>query len=264
MCIEPCVLSSMLYEPVNGDSLSDGIHLWSRHVQRIQAAFSAFGQARPSQPGSAWRTDRAPTAEKLASTVSEVIACSGSDRLQRLRLTVDSRGHIDVRSTRPASPPNDELCLALDRQATVYDGDITLSHKTTSRKVYDDARIRCGATLEPRTDAPFDVVMYNDRNEVTETTISNIAFRRSADDQVWVTPSASCGLLPGVQRQELLDTGFSRDDLLQCCPQGLSCEDARSILEIETCSEWIELTVLASRNQIIAFETGARHQSRNG
>jgi len=49
--------------------------------------------------------------------------------------------------------------------------------------------------------------MFNPRNEITETTISNLACKLSGDDPRWITPRLECGLLPGTKREELLKDG---------------------------------------------------------
>jgi 4-amino-4-deoxychorismate lyase len=52
------------------------------------------------------------------------------------------------------------------------------------------------------------VILFNPSGEVTETTISNIAFRFSSDSSSpYITPRTSCGILEGVQRAELLEKG---------------------------------------------------------
>ena len=49
--------------------------------------------------------------------------------------------------------------------------------------------------------------MFNPRNEITETTIPNIAFKLKGDEDNWITPKFECGLLPGTKREELLKDG---------------------------------------------------------
>jgi branched-subunit amino acid aminotransferase/4-amino-4-deoxychorismate lyase len=71
----------------------------------------------------------------------------------------------------------------------VSSSDPMLRHKTTNRVLYE------GAT---------DALLVNERGEVTETGIANIAVLR---DGKWVTPPVSCGLLPGTRRAQLLDQG---------------------------------------------------------
>ena len=75
-----------------------------------------------------------------------------------------------------------------------------LYHKTTNRGIYEEARRDC--------DIETDAILINERDEITETTIANIAVYR---DRQWITPALSSGLLPGVGRAELL----ARGDILE-------------------------------------------------
>ena len=68
-----------------------------------------------------------------------------------------------------------------------------LFHKTTLRAPYEAASQRF-----PDAD---DVVLVNDRGEVTETTRANLAVRLEGR---WVTPPLDAGLLPGCERAALL------------------------------------------------------------
>jgi para-aminobenzoate synthetase/4-amino-4-deoxychorismate lyase len=49
-----------------------------------------------------------------------------------------------------------------------------------------------------------DVILYNERGEITEATIANIAV---CLDGTWYTPPVSSGLLAGTMRRHLLETG---------------------------------------------------------
>ena len=71
-----------------------------------------------------------------------------------------------------------------------------LYHKTTNRGVYEESRRGC--------DSETEVILFNEKGEITEATIANIAVFREGQ---WVTPAVSCGLLPGVMRAELLSRG---------------------------------------------------------
>jgi para-aminobenzoate synthetase / 4-amino-4-deoxychorismate lyase len=68
-----------------------------------------------------------------------------------------------------------------------------LYHKTTNREVYDAARAAC-----PGHD---DVLLFNERGEVTESTIANVAVEIAGR---LYTPPVACGLLPGTLRAQLL------------------------------------------------------------
>jgi para-aminobenzoate synthetase / 4-amino-4-deoxychorismate lyase len=71
-----------------------------------------------------------------------------------------------------------------------------LYHKTTNRRVYEQARRE-----RPEFD---DVILWNERGEVTETTIANLVVELEGE---LYTPPVSCGLLPGIYRGWLLEQG---------------------------------------------------------
>lgn len=73
------------------------------------------------------------------------------------------------------------------------------SHKTTSRAHYLAARSRAGL-------ASYDseVLLWNPAGDVTEGSITNVAFWRAGR---WVTPRLDSGGLGGVMRRWLLEQG---------------------------------------------------------
>jgi 4-amino-4-deoxychorismate lyase len=101
------------------------------------------------------------------------------------------------------------LSIVLDSQPT--SASIFTSTKTTHRSQYDNARSRAGVSKIGMISAahqPADVLMYNDRDEIMETSIRNIALWRSGQ---WITPLKSTGCLPGVVRRHLLERGAIRE-----------------------------------------------------
>jgi para-aminobenzoate synthetase/4-amino-4-deoxychorismate lyase len=81
-------------------------------------------------------------------------------------------------------------------ETPVYSRDVLLFHKHGDRGRYEryrSARPECQ-----------DVILWNERRELTESTIANLAVRT---DGRWWTPSLSSGLLPGVQRARLIASG---------------------------------------------------------
>lgn len=78
-----------------------------------------------------------------------------------------------------------------------------LFHKTTHRRVYEDA-----AGRHPEAD---EVLLWNTRGELTEGLRTNVAILR---DGRWLTPPVECGLLAGVQRQRLLERGRLEEAVL--------------------------------------------------
>jgi len=73
-------------------------------------------------------------------------------------------------------------------------------HKTTHRLVYKTAKTQAGDC--------DDVILFNTKNEVTETGIANIVIRLGSE---LVTPPVSCGLLAGTFRDHLVHAGKSRN-----------------------------------------------------
>lgn len=124
--------------------------------------------------------------------------------VQRVRLVAQADGRVEVTAAPLAWPGPRLWTLALaDHPVDSRDG--LLYHKTTRRAVYD--RARAG-----RPDAD-DVLLWNRRGELTESTVANLAFLR---DGVWYTPPVRCGLLPGTYRAVLLAGGRLREGVLTC------------------------------------------------
>jgi para-aminobenzoate synthetase/4-amino-4-deoxychorismate lyase len=88
-------------------------------------------------------------------------------------------------------------------QEPVDEFDPFILHKTTRREVYENAR-----RSRPDVD---DVLLWNGRGEVTESTIANLVAEL---DDVRYTPPISCGLLGGMFRAEQLDAGTIRERVL--------------------------------------------------
>jgi para-aminobenzoate synthetase/4-amino-4-deoxychorismate lyase len=111
-----------------------------------------------------------------------------------LRLTVGADGTPEI-GFRPAPPPGQPAWVRLS-VLHANSADRRLYDKTTAREFYERAR----AGLPPEADA----LIANERGEITETTIANVAVLR---DGRWITPPIECGLLGGVMRAELLARG---------------------------------------------------------
>ncbi|TFK95037.1 hypothetical protein K466DRAFT_579538 [Polyporus arcularius HHB13444] len=87
--------------------------------------------------------------------------------------------------------------------------DVFTRTKTTRRDHYTAARARFNIPPPPTTSL-LEVLLHNEDEDVTETSIRNIAFVRGSPP-CWVTPSASTGCLPGVVRRWLLEQGRVRE-----------------------------------------------------
>ena len=123
----------------------------------------------------------------------------------RVRLTLDKAGAIEVQAF-PLDDAPVTSRLALLAETRIDSGDPLRRHKTTARKVYDDAL----SILAPGSPV-FDVVFLNERGEVAEGARSNVFVER---DGCLLTPPLSSGALPGVLRGELLAAGRAREAVL--------------------------------------------------
>jgi para-aminobenzoate synthetase/4-amino-4-deoxychorismate lyase len=103
-----------------------------------------------------------------------------------------------------------------------------LCHKTTHRAVYD----------RHREEHPFafDVLLWNERGEITEFTIGNFV---AEIDGERVTPPRDCGLLGGVFRQELLDRGEVAERTILHADLGT----ATRMWLINSVREWVEVSI---------------------
>lgn len=127
----------------------------------------------------------------------------------KLRLTLSRSGALRAEAV-PISGGRTRVRLgfaarsaALSAAAGVDSADELLAHKTTRRAVYERA-------LASRPDCD-DVLLQNERGEVTESSRANLVLRLDGE---LVTPPLSCGLLPGVFRQRLLEYGVARERVI--------------------------------------------------
>jgi para-aminobenzoate synthetase/4-amino-4-deoxychorismate lyase len=98
------------------------------------------------------------------------------------------------------TPKMTELAIA-DR--AVCSDDPLLFHKHGDRRRYDELR-----GSRPDVD---DVLLVNERGQVTESTCANLAVHSQGR---WWTPPLDCGLLPGIERGRLLAAGALAERVL--------------------------------------------------
>jgi para-aminobenzoate synthetase / 4-amino-4-deoxychorismate lyase len=157
---------------------AEGFRHLDEHFERLAGSAGYFG----------FRFEPEAAAAALKRAVAEVTEPS----VVRLTLARDGGLSTDVRDLPPV---DDAVRVALDDEP-VDPSDVWLFHKTTRRAPYERRRER-----RPDVD---DVLLVNDRGEVTESTIANLAVRL---DGVWVTPPVDAGLLAGTYRNVLLREG---------------------------------------------------------
>ena len=164
-----------LIETMRRDSNGTIVNL-DRHLGRLAGSARVLGI--PLDPELA----RAATAE-----------CGEAGRI-RLRLECDGR----LTSTTADLPAADRGAVRLAiLEHAVSSEDRLLFHKLADRSRYE----RWQAQRPPGAD---EVILTNERDEVTETTIASLAVGL---DGRWWTPPLSSGLLPGVERGRLVEAG---------------------------------------------------------
>ena len=141
----------------------------------------------------------------------------------RVRLLVDREGVPTLECTPYAA--DGRAWRVTFASAAVDSHDPFLANKTTHRVVYDTAR-----RARPDVD---DVILWNERGEVTEATIANVV---AEIDGVRYTPPLSCGLLGGTFRAELLGSGQIRERVLMRA----DVSGASRLWLINCVREWVE------------------------
>jgi len=128
---------------------------------------------------------------------------AGRDGDLRVRLTLNESGKFTA-SAEPLEPNPDFWKFALSPER-VDSSDVLLRHKTTWRELYEreSRRVARGGVDE--------VVFLNERGELTEGSRSNLFVRRNGN---LVTPPISSGLLPGILRGKLLESGECTEEIL--------------------------------------------------
>ncbi len=151
-----------------------------RHLSRLSASAAQLGFA----------CDR----DAVHGKVSEACAALQPGHEYRMRLSLDANGDVQLRSA-VVTPLQEPVQLLLS-PVVMRSDDLLLGHKTTLRRVYDEAwqsAEQAGA---------FDALFFNERGELTEGGRSNVLVKLGGR---WFTPPLASGLLPGVMRAVVLE-----------------------------------------------------------
>jgi len=178
------LLETLLWEP------DKGYFLLEYHLRRLRDSAEYF--------------DFLLDAERVTETLEDMVFVFDKNKSYKVRLMLSKGGSIScqpqsidpvLRQAQQIMQAQQPTLLRLS-PTPVHSDDPFLYHKTTYRRVYETARENC-----PDCD---DVILYNERGEVTETTVANIVIRQGGK---LITPPVSCGLLAGTFRSWLLDQG---------------------------------------------------------
>jgi para-aminobenzoate synthetase/4-amino-4-deoxychorismate lyase len=172
------LLETMLWKP------GDGYLLLGHHLKRLMQSAEYFR----------FDVDLTTVRNRLAG-----LAATLSHDSHRIRMLVSKAGAIELKASRLGSAREKFADLALCA-GPIDSADPFLYHKTSNRAVYD-------AALRLRPEAA-DVLLFNQRNEITESTIANVVVNCGGR---FFTPPIECGLLPGTARAQLLQEGKIRE-----------------------------------------------------
>ncbi len=172
MAPEFSLFETLRYRP------NKGYELYDAHLERMADSARYFGFP--------WSRER----------IEQRIRSCSADwcRDMRVRILLHCDGSVEIESA--ALPPAPTCVQVRLADHPVDDQSPFLFHKTTNRSVYDKARSNLTETE--------DMIFFNQRGEITESTIANIAVKI---DDVWYTPPISCGLLAGTRRNVMLEAG---------------------------------------------------------
>ncbi|CAN5711141.1 aminodeoxychorismate synthase component I [soil metagenome] len=185
---DECLLkSSFLSAPIPRFRLLESIllesgefFLLSRHLERLKASAKYFNFHF--------------SGEQILCELDRAIAMCSGERW-KIRLLLSKAGEIEIEAIQLRSAPAVPLRVAL-AAAPVDSNEKFLFHKTSNRGIYDQA-------LAQRTDCD-DVILWNERGEVTETSVANLVL--PLDGELF-TPPQNSGLLAGTFRDQLIAEG---------------------------------------------------------
>jgi len=153
---------------------------------------------------------------------------------RRVRLILAKDGRVSITAVECSAPVLTELplnpkegdapdCAIVDFSIRTADAESPwLYHKTTIRRLYDEEYKRA------QKEGIFDYIFCNSVGEVTEGCITNVIIYSKGK---YITPPVASGLLPGVMRQYLLESGT-----VQVIEKVLTREEIRSAEALFVCN----------------------------
>jgi len=206
-----------LIETMRADAAGQ-IPLLPYHLRRLEHSTQALGYAYPGREAivaalhagleaatAAVAKDKDKDTTTLAATTPTAI---------RVRLLLGPSGQLSI-ETAPLPALQGVPLIALTREP-LESAEPLLQHKTTHRPWYDAAT----KWLAQHPDY-FDLIFLNEKGELCEGSRSNIYVFKNGQ---WLTPPLSSGLLGGVMRTQLLETGQAKEAVLT--PSDLDITDA--------------------------------------
>ena len=176
----PYLIETLKYDPETGCVRKD------RHIDRLVRSATDLG----------YPVSRDEVGSRLADIHAETS--------QRIRLTLSAQGDIgiEMESFQSLSEP---IQIAISKNPLTSEVQET-RYKVSARTFYDEERSRVKS--ETGSD---EVLFFNARGELCEGSFTSVFIEK---DGTLFTPDQTCGLLPGILREELLETGKAREAIL--------------------------------------------------
>ena len=166
------LIETMAFDP------KEGLLRLERHIARMKASADALGFA----------FDRHDARNELQAATFRL------RHLARVRMLLSMSGRIAIEIGQAPTVPSAPVDVKI-MPLPVSADDFRLHHKTTDRNFYSVTRATAGT---------FEVALIDRQGFMTEGSFTNIFVER---DGVLLTPPLSRGLLPGVLRAELVESG---------------------------------------------------------
>lgn len=167
------LIETMAFDP------AQGIPLLERHLARIKASAEALGFA----------FDRHAARNELQAATFRLRGSA------RVRLLLSRKGNVAIGTAPMPAAPEGPVTVAIRRRG-VAPRDFRLAHKTTDRRIY------------PRVEGRFETIYIDAENYLTEGSFTSIFVER---DGKLLTPPLTRGILPGVLRAELIESGWAAE-----------------------------------------------------
>jgi para-aminobenzoate synthetase / 4-amino-4-deoxychorismate lyase len=170
------LIETMAFDPL------DGFVRLEAHLARMRASAASFG----------FSFDRHAARNELQAATIRLRHAA------RVRLLLAQSGKLAI-EVAPMLPVPDGPVDVVIVPLPVEPADFRLRHKTTDRAFYDMSRRSAGT---------FEVIYVRSDGQLTEGSFTNVFAER---DGTLITPPLDAGLLGGILRQELLETGQARE-----------------------------------------------------
>lgn len=193
-----------LIETMKADAAGT-IALLPLHMRRLKHSAQALGY---NYPG-----DKAVIAA-IKTTLNQASTASTPHADTRVRLLLNPMGRLDIQTA--ALPALQGVPWIALTGLRLDSAESLLQHKTTHRPWYDAAT----QWLAQHPDY-FDLIFLNEKGELCEGSRSNIYVMQNS---TWLTPPLASGLLGGVLRTQLLETGQAKEAILT--PSDLTADKA--------------------------------------